>query len=42
MADIFFSYQHDDRSLVEPIVHILEARGFSVLTAPPNSRLLSI
>ena len=31
MADIFVSYKAEDRGRVKPLVHALEAEGFTIL-----------
>ena len=45
MADIFVSYKREDRVAIEPLVHLLEARGFSVWWDPsivPGERFASV
>ena len=34
MADIFFSYKHEDRAAVEPLVRLLEAQSYVVWWDP--------
>jgi hypothetical protein len=45
MADIFVSYKREDQAAIEPLVHLLEARGFSVWWDPrivPGERFASV
>jgi hypothetical protein len=45
MADIFVSYKREDQAAIEPLVRLLEARGFSVWWDPcivPGERFASV
>jgi len=45
MADVFVSYKREDHAAIEPLVHLLEARGFSVWWDPsivPGERFASV
>jgi TIR domain len=45
MGDIFVSYKREDQAAIEPLVHLLEARGFSVWWDPsivPGERFASV
>lgn len=45
MADIFFSYQREDRAKVEPLVRLFEAHGFTVWWDPsivPGERFAAV
>jgi hypothetical protein len=45
MADVFVSYKREDQAAIEPLVHLLETKGFSIWWDPsivPGERFASV